>query len=156
MEGSLAEEMEEDRAGVGGVAVFPEIDALPGAKGEAPLGHRDREVDGGQGGSNMSGHVVIAFSSMAEQGGTIGHEASKECFEVAADIGVGVFLDQERGGGVADMKGEQASLERVAGDPGPDLIRDFIETATTGGDFELVLEVTHRGKLRQGILMVEG
>lgn len=56
--GLFAEEVEDDFAAVGVDAVFEEVDALPGAEGEAAVEDRDGELDGGEGGFEVGGHVV--------------------------------------------------------------------------------------------------
>ena len=75
--------------------MFPNVNALPGAEGHSPLADGDGEVDGGKGGADVGGHVVVAFGGVDEHAVPIGDEAGEEGFEVAADVRVGVFLDEE-------------------------------------------------------------
>src|SRR5262245_212853 len=96
---------------MGGVTMFPEIDSLPGAKGEAAALDGNGEVHGGEGGTDVGRHVVIAFRSVDEQRVAVGHKTREEGFQVAADIGVGIFLNQKRGGGMPEVEGEEAGLE---------------------------------------------
>jgi hypothetical protein len=62
----FADEVEYHFAAMGGDAVFPEVNALPGAKGEVSVGKGDAEVHGGEGGADVGGHVVVAFSGVDE------------------------------------------------------------------------------------------
>ena len=62
----LPDEMGRDMTAVRGVAVFPKINALPGAQGQSAVRQRDGKIDRSQGGSNVGGHVVIAFGGMNE------------------------------------------------------------------------------------------
>ena len=91
----LADEVEDDAARVRMGAVFPYIDALPGAKSELAIVDRDGEVDGGQGCANVRRHIVIAFGGVDEDRIAIANEAGEEGIEVATDVGVSVLLDQE-------------------------------------------------------------
>ena len=76
-------------------AVFPEVDALPGPEDQGVIANGDGEVDAGECGPDMSRHVVVAFAGVTEEGIAIGGQAGEEAFEVAPNLGVGVFLNQE-------------------------------------------------------------
>ena len=82
--------------------VLPQIDALPRAQREAGAGERNRELDGGQRGANVSRHVIGTFVAMTEEHIAIGHEAGEETLEVAAHVGIGIFLNDEARRGVAN------------------------------------------------------
>ncbi len=75
--------------------MFPDVNALPGAECHAALADWNREVHGGEGGAYVSGHVVVAFGGVHEHAVAVGNEAGEEGFEIAADVRVGVFLDEE-------------------------------------------------------------
>jgi len=130
--------MEGDGAGMGGATVFPEIDSLPGAEGKAASVDGKGEVDGGKGGADMGGHVVIALGGVNEKWVAVGNEAGEEGFQIAPDIGVGIFLNEERGGGVAEVESDEAGLKAVFGEPGGDLVGEVVEAAAAGGDGQLV------------------
>src|SRR3954470_12453264 len=53
----------------------------------------------------MGGHVVGTLGRVNEEAIAIGDKPGHEGFEVAADVGVGVFLDEKGGGGVGGLKG---------------------------------------------------
>lgn len=95
-------------AGVAVESMLPEINALPGAEGQSSVGNRDGEIGRGQGGADMGRHVIRAFASVFEQGIAVGNQAREKTFEIQADLGVGIFLDDQRSGGVLHVQGGQA------------------------------------------------
>ena len=86
------------------VAVFPEIYTLPGAKGESALGDGDREIYSGKGGAYVGGHVVGALIIMLKHWVAVGADACHEAFQIAPYAGVGIFLYDQRGAGVLQMR----------------------------------------------------
>jgi hypothetical protein len=139
----FAKEVERYFAGVGVGAVFPEVEALPGAEGHFAVVHGDGEVDGGQRGADVGGHIVIAFGGVDEEGIAIANEAGEEGFEVAADVGVGVFLDEERGGSVLEVEGQEAVAALMGAEPLFDGGGEIGEAAAAGGDGEFVEVLVH-------------
>lgn len=126
--------------------MLEEIDALPGAEREAAVVDGDGEVDAGEDGADVGGHVVGAFEGVGVEAGVFGHEALKGIADVDDDVGVVVFLDGERGGGMAAEEGEQGGGIRLGGDPLGDLAGDVVETLAAGGDGELA-EVLQRVRI---------
>lgn len=100
--------MNVDRAAMGMAAMFPKVDALPGAESEATVLEGNGKVHAGQGAANVCGHIVGAFSSVDEKAIAVGNDARHPGFEIATDIWVGIFLDEERGRSVAHVQGAQA------------------------------------------------
>ena len=47
----------------------------------------------------------------------IRHQPREKGVEIAAHIGVGVFLNEQRGGGVAQMEGDEAVAKIIFGNP---------------------------------------
>ena len=94
---------------IGGLAMFKQVDPLPCSKGHASVYHRDRQADWHHRRLDVGRHIIGTFEGMGE----IRHrrivrgrdKALEEGLKVALYIRVGVFLDQERAGGVADEKG---------------------------------------------------
>ena len=86
----------------------------------------------------MCGHVVVAFRGVNEHAVAIRHEAGEEGFQVAADVGVSVFLNEERGGGVAEMESKESVLKIFFGQPVGDVVSDFVEAAAAGLDTKFV------------------
>ena len=74
-------------------AVFPEVEALPCAECKTGILERDGKIDAGEGAADVRGHVVGAFGGVDEEAVAVGNEACHEGFKIAADVGVGVFLD---------------------------------------------------------------
>lgn len=128
---------------MGGGTVLEEIDALPGAEGEMAGEERDGKMDAGEGGADVGGHVVGAFEGVDVVAGGFGGQAFEVADEVGLDVGVGVFLDDEGGGGVAAEEGEEASGEALLADPGDDLAGEFVEALAAGGDGEVADGLIH-------------
>jgi hypothetical protein len=84
-----------NRAHVRGVAVFPEVNALPRAQSQVAMFQGQRQIYGGESSPDMSRHIVVAFSRVNEQRVTIAYQTSEERFKVPANIRVGVFLDEQ-------------------------------------------------------------
>jgi hypothetical protein len=133
------------------MAMFPDVNALPGAEGHTAAADGNGEVDGGQGGADVSGHVVVAFGGVDEHAVAVGDEAGEESFEVAADVGIGVFLDEQRGGGVTEVEGQKAVLKAFLGEPVRNVVGDFVEAAAAGLDAKFVERLEH-GRAESGFL----
>ena len=91
--GLFAGDVDVDLAGVGVGAVFPEVDALPGAEHHRATGDGDAEADTCQRGADVSGHVVVAFIIMLINRIGVGSKAGEDRLKVGAHARVGVFLD---------------------------------------------------------------
>jgi hypothetical protein len=118
----FAEEVEGYTAAVRVDAMFPKVNALPGAEGESTALVRNAEIYGGEGGADVGRHIVIAFGSVLEDGIAIGCEAREDAFKVAADLGVGIFLNKEGRGSVLEMQGGDACLETRLLEDGADMV----------------------------------
>ena len=75
--------------------------------------------------------------------GIIGDEPGKKGIQIAADIGVGILLDQKRGRGVQEMQGQQPVAKLAGEDVLANVPGDIHQAATTGGDGELVKGLAH-------------
>jgi|SRR5581483_3110229 len=115
-----------------GVAMFPEIDALPGAEGKLALRYRNGQSDSSQSGANMRGHVVGPFGCVDESRIAVRHQAAEKSFQIAPHVWVGIFLDQKRGGSMADQQGQEPRLKAVIRHPSVNLISKLIKTAAAG------------------------
>ena len=118
--------------------MLPEVDALPRAKRHFSVCDRNRKVHRRQGSADVGGHVIVAFSGMNEEPIAIRHQAGKEFLQIAPHIRVGIFLNEQRSRGVAKVQSEQASSERVIGNPLSDVISEIVQAASRGVDFELI------------------
>lgn len=123
---------------VRGGAVFPQINALPGAEGEVAAHDGDGDAGGGQCGLDVRGHVVGAFAGVGVERVVLGDEAAEPGFEVAFRAGVGVLLDDETGRGVADEDGAEAGVDLGGTDDGTDLAGELVEALAAGFDGELL------------------
>ena len=130
--------MNDDAARVRFEAMFPEVNALPGAERELLVCNGDAEVHRSQRGANVSGHIVLAFAGVAEDRVAVGNKAGKKAFEITAHFRVGIFLDQQRGGSVLKMKRDQPNLEFLVGDKLRNLFGEFVKAAPTGFNFYFV------------------
>ena len=84
----------------------------------------------------MGRHVVGSFGGVNEEAVAIGDDFRHEGFEVVTNIWVGIFLDEERRGGVADLESAEAVCEFCAGEFAFDLVSEFVEAATFGLDLD--------------------
>src|SRR4051794_41663967 len=81
----LALEREQQRPRAAVVAVLAQVDALPGAQGEAAVADRQRERGTEERGLDVGGHVVGALERVGEVPGAVGHGLAESGLEVAAD-----------------------------------------------------------------------
>src|SRR5690606_3265650 len=98
-------EVNDDATPVRGAAMLPQVDPLPGAEREPPVEYRDRERGGGEDRLDVGRHVVRPLRRMREVAVALRHEAVEPLLEVMARARIGVFLNGEAGGGVADEDG---------------------------------------------------
>ena len=101
---SAAQQMQGDFAPMRTNPVFPQVDPLPCAQHQASVGERNRQLDRGQRGADVRGHVIRSFVAMPEQGVAIGYQASQETFEISAHVGIGIFLHEQTRRRVAHEK----------------------------------------------------
>ena len=126
--------MQGHTARMGPRAVFPQINSLPGSQRELAGVNREGEVHRRQRGADVGGHVVVAFGGVGEQRVAVAHEPCKKGGEVAAHVRVGVFLDQERGGSMAQVQGEQPVAEFICGNTARAPIRAMWPCISSGNN----------------------
>ena len=124
-------------------AVLPQINSLPRSEREFAGVDGNGKIHGGQRGADVRGHVVIALGGVAEKRIAIAHEPRKKRVKVAAHIGVGVFLDEQRGGGVPQMQREQAVAEFIFGNPFLHGGSEFNQSAIARRDDKFVKLLAH-------------
>jgi len=107
-------------------AMLEQVDALPCAERESAVNQRDRELDLSERGAEVRGHVVRAFV-VVEILSRFGGYAGEIGFEIGPDFGGGVFLDQERGGGMAAEYRQQTLRYALVAGPAGDLVCDVDE-----------------------------
>src|SRR5579863_10174211 len=95
----------------------------------------------------MRGHVVTALRGVTEPGRVFRYQALKELGEIAAHIGIGVLLDEERGGRVPDKDGQEPALYALTADPLAYVAGDFVQTLSACRDSQLALRLSHSAAL---------
>jgi len=75
--------------------MFPNVNALPRAERYVAFADGNGKINSGECSANVGGHVVVAFGGMNEHMIAVGNEPGEEGFEVAANVGISVFLDEQ-------------------------------------------------------------
>ncbi len=131
-----------DAAAMAGCAMLADKYRLPGSQSRRAAEHWDRAGHAGQRALHMGRHVVGAFSVMPPGGG-FRRQPVQRVDEIGADVGIGVFLDHERGGGVAQEQGQETLAHAAFTDEIPDVAGDVSETAGLRFDDDLADVLTH-------------
>lgn len=76
--------------------MLKQINALPGSKREPPLEQRNRKIDADQRRPDVGRHVVGTFVVVGVTRGVLRRDTFEKGFEVGANCGRGVFLNDER------------------------------------------------------------
>ena len=87
-------ERDNQRAAAAVVAVFAQVDALPGADVQASIGDGDRQAVSEQAAFQVRGHVVATFIRMAVVRFILRHQAIKETLEILPHRGVGILINR--------------------------------------------------------------
>ena len=148
--GLFAQEMEGHGAGMGVGAVFPDVDALPGAELQAASAKGDAEVDGGQGRAHVGGHVVGPLAGVVVDGVSVRHQPREEAVEIGPHVGVRVFLDEQGRGRVAEKEVDDAVAQAGALEGVGDLGGDHVKAAPAGADTDLVEGLAEHGGAGRG------
>src|SRR5437763_9260734 len=96
-------------------AVFPEIDSLPCAKREAAVLEGNGQCYGRQRRPYMRSHIIRTFGGVNKERIAIRHKPGHERFEIAPNIRVSIFLDQQRCGRMANLNRAKSVLQTSAG-----------------------------------------
>ena len=139
----VSDPVSRDDALMRGTAVFPEIDALPGAQREPAMVDGNGNVDRRQGSPDVGWHVVIAFGRMNEKRIAIRNKPGEEFLEIASHIRIGIFLDEQRGRSMAKVQSKETLIESVFGEPRCHLLSQFIEAASARGNVEFMEGLAH-------------
>ena len=83
-----------DAAAATVVAKFAEVDALPGAEVEAPVGDWDGEAHAEEGTLGVCGHVIGSFHGVLVVGFVFSHKVVHNLIEVGAHVGVCILIDR--------------------------------------------------------------
>ena len=93
----------------------------------------------------MSRHIVGAFILVGVGVRVFRGEPDEISFEVASCVGRGIFLDQERGRGVAAEDGKETRIQPLQLDPGFDQASDVVKSLPLRTHLKLDRELLHRG-----------
>ena len=127
-----ADELQYDLAPVRPQTMFGKIDALPGAEREFCIEHRYMQRHTREHGLHVRRHVVRALDIM-HPAGIDGREAIERGAQIGAHVGIGVLLDHQGCGRVAEIEEQHAvpglrlsdEAHRIAGDLGKALPAGF-------------------------------
>jgi hypothetical protein len=111
-------------------SMFEKIDALPSPQRHRSVYDRNCQIGACQSGSYVSGHVVGTLVVVGIPVGVFRGNRREKLFKIRARLGRGVFLDEERGGGVAAEEGQQPDLDGLTALPIGNLARNLQKTAT--------------------------
>lgn len=120
---------------MGTLTVLPQEGALPGAQGEAAFAYRDGQLAAGQHGADVRRHIVRPLHCVDMGRVTVGRQLADEIFQVAANVRIGIFSDQQRSAGVPQKNVAQACRHATSGDNIFQLGADFLKPAPAGGNF---------------------
>ena len=140
----FADDVQHHFAPVRRVAVFEHINALPGTQRQPAFVQRDADTGLCQGRADVRRHVVGPFGGMAEARAAFG-EIREEILQILLHIRIGIFLDQQRGRGMADETGQKAIRDFRAAHKIGRLFREFIEARTARGDGNAMENLSHPG-----------
>lgn len=132
------------------LAVFAQVDPLPGTQIRPAIGDRQAQAVAQQAALDVRRQVVAAFQGVPVVRLVLAYGAVEPGLEVAAHRGVGVLVEGQRGGGVLDEHMHQPDpylADRRA--MGEDLVSHQMKAATAGFELEAVL-VPH-GPARSGL-----
>ena len=90
----------------------------------------------------MRRHVVRAFGGVAIIHAVL-RQMGEEILQILLHIGIGIFLDQQRGRGVADETGGQAVI--ALAQKCREMIGDLIKPSPVGGHADAVEGLFHSG-----------
>ena len=118
------------------IAMFEQVQTLPGSQPHPPGNDRDADRGLVQGGLDMRGHIVRPFHRVPQpvHRGVIArrHKAAEEFIEITPDVRIGIFLDGQRRARVLDEKCKEAGGDTALGHEAGYLSGD-LETAVASG-----------------------
>jgi hypothetical protein len=85
---------------VGCPPMLEKIDSLPGSQSEAAVPDRNGQLQAGQRGAEVGGHVVGAFICVAVSPRLLWRQAVEERLEIDANLSGRVLLNEQAGRGV--------------------------------------------------------
>lgn len=105
----------------------------------------------------MRRHVVETLVLVAIAARRFRGERAQKILEIGANLGRGVLLDEQRGGSVRQIEGEEPRHHALDRDPAGDGRGDLVQALARGGDLQAVLRHAHKRVLeRRGSLATRG
>src|ERR1700730_16582323 len=92
----------------------------------------------------MRRHIVQTFGSMDVALAIFRCYLVEKAFQIRLDIGVGVLLNEERGGGMAAENRQKAGRDLLLGHPGGHQRRDLDKTFALGLNIQEMERLAHR------------
>lgn len=139
----FSEEVQHDLPPVRRAAVLEKIDPLPGAKHHAPRGNRNRKLRLRQRRSYMGGHVVGSLDAVDITPLVLRRDCFEKIFEILLDIGIGVFLDEERCRGVAAENRQEAGRNILVLEPKRDFAANINKAFAVGVNVQGMKRLAH-------------
>ena len=124
--------------------MLKQIDALPRAQRHSPALHRNRELSGRQGRSNMRGHVIGPFHGVPVQPVILGRKAAEKHIQIVDHIRVGILLNQQRCRCVLHEDRQQSRAHFLLGKPSGNLTGEFVEPFAARRDLQRVRPLPQR------------
>ena len=129
------------------VAVFAQIDALPHAERQLAIYDRYQHAGTQDSRLKMRGHIVRSLSVMLVVRIILRHGLVKIRLEIAANRGIGIFIDCQRGGRMLDKDLTEPLAQLADGRQGAQhLPRDEVKAATARGKGDGLLFDTHNSR----------
>src|SRR5699024_10053067 len=97
--------------GAAAVTMLVQVNALPDAEIELPIGDRHGEIHAGENAADMSRHVIVAFLIVLEHGVAVAHRLGQPALDIAAHGGIGILANHQRSRGVADEHMTQTGVD---------------------------------------------
>src|SRR5256885_7722852 len=106
----FAQEMDSHAAAMRMMAMFPEVNPLPGAQRQLAAFERDAEIHRGKRRAHVRRHVILAFSRMPENWVAIRRKPRKQTLQVALYFRISILLNEQRRRRVLQMQRSDARL----------------------------------------------
>jgi hypothetical protein len=130
-------------APVRALPMLKQVHALPGAERELSITDRNGDLSLGKSRANVRGHIVWTFGGMAIEARVLGDYPAEKFGQVSHNVGVGIFLNDERCRRMLAENGHEAGLGRMALKPRADLACKFVQAFAAGRNVNLVGELLH-------------
>lgn len=132
--------------------VFEQVNTLPGSEEQPVATDGNIERRRGQRASDMGRHIVGSFALVPVKRVALRNQPGEEIVEIGKNIGIGIFLNQQRRRRMAAEQRQQPGLHGLCPYPAGDLSRHIVKPLSIGLDLEpcllLILSAGHCRNLR--------